>query len=116
MSQGLRAQLIGAWKLVSYQEIPVDGSEPFEPLGGEPHGIIMYTPDGYMSAQLSTPDRPKFASGDWFAGTPEEYQLEASRTSPTRGPSMSTKSSRRSPIRCSSRCSRTGPVRPSRVR
>jgi len=77
MAEGLRDRLIGAWKLVSYQEIPIDGSDPFEPLGHEPHGIIMYTPDGYMSAQLSKPDRPHFASGDWFAGSPEEYMQEA---------------------------------------
>ena len=77
MAGGLRDHLIGAWKLVSYQEVPVDGSEPFEPLGHEPRGIIMYTPDGYMSAQLAKPDRPDFSSGDWFAGTPEEYQAEA---------------------------------------
>lgn len=61
MAEGLRSGLIGAWKLVSYQEIPVDGSEPFEPLGHEPHGII-YTPDTCMSAQLSKPDRPTVAS------------------------------------------------------
>jgi hypothetical protein len=78
MAEGLRQQLIGAWKLVSYQETPVDGSEPFEPLGHEPRGIIMYSPDGYMSAQPSKPDRPNFASGDWFAGTAEDYQSEAS--------------------------------------
>jgi hypothetical protein len=78
MVEGLRERLIGTWKLVSYQEIPVNGSEPFEPLGHHPQGIIMYTPDGYMSAQLSKPDRPTFSSGDWFAGTAEDYQLEAS--------------------------------------
>jgi len=77
MAEGLRQRLIGAWKLVSYQEIPVDGSDPFEPLGHDPHGIIMYTPDGYMSAQPSKPGRPNFASGDWFAGTAEDYQAEA---------------------------------------
>lgn len=77
MTEGLRQQLIGAWKLVSYQEIPVYGSDPFEPLGHEPHGIIMYTPDGYMSAQLFKPDRPNFASGDWFDGSAEDYQQEA---------------------------------------
>ncbi|MFJ3188924.1 lipocalin-like domain-containing protein [Streptomyces halstedii] len=77
MTDGLRDRLIGAWKLVSYREHPVDGSDPFEPLGHEPQGIIMYTPDGYMSAQLSKPDRPHFASGDWFDGTPEEYEQEA---------------------------------------
>ncbi|WP_030183928.1 lipocalin-like domain-containing protein [Streptomyces sp. NRRL S-813] len=49
MAEGLCERLIGAWKLVSYQEIPVDGSEPFEPLGHEPQGLIMYTPGGYMS-------------------------------------------------------------------
>lgn len=77
MPEGLRQRLIGAWKLVSYRETPVDGSEPFEPLGHAPQGIIMYTPDGYMSAQLSTPDRPVFASGDWFDGTTDDYTAEA---------------------------------------
>jgi hypothetical protein len=37
----------------------------------------MYTPDGYMSAQLSKPDRPEFASGDWFNGTTDDYLSEA---------------------------------------
>ncbi|WP_216823659.1 lipocalin-like domain-containing protein [Mycobacterium terramassiliense] len=78
MPEALRDRLIGAWKLVSYLEFPVDGSDPFEPLGHQPRGIIMYTPDGYMSAQLSKIDRPHFASGDWFAGTREEYASEAS--------------------------------------
>jgi Lipocalin-like domain len=54
MAQGLREQLIGAWKLVSYEERPVDGSPSFYPMSEQPMGIIMYTPDGYMSAQLSS--------------------------------------------------------------
>jgi hypothetical protein len=41
-------------------------------------GIIMYTPDGFMSAQLCPPNRRPFVSGDWFKGTPEEYEAEAS--------------------------------------
>jgi hypothetical protein len=64
--------------LVSYQEIPVDGSASFEPLGHEPKGIIMYTSNGYMTAQLTKPDRPDFSSGNWFAGTDEDYRAEAS--------------------------------------
>lgn len=75
--ENLRERLIGAWKLMSYQEIPVDGSDPFEPLGPEPRGLIIYTPDGYMSAQLAKPDRPDFGSGDWFAGTADDYAAEA---------------------------------------
>jgi hypothetical protein len=78
MSASLRDQLIGAWKLVSYVEKPVDGSAPFYPFSETPQGIIMYTPDGFMSAQLCRPDRIPFASGDWFNGTPQEYEAQAS--------------------------------------
>src|SRR5437763_3607985 len=78
MEAGLRDQLIGAWKLLSYEERPVDGSPSFYPMSEKPMGIIMYTPDGYMSAQLMHPDRKPFASGDWFDGTEEEYRQEAS--------------------------------------
>ena len=56
----------------------MDGSAPFYPMSERPLGIIMYTPDGYMSAQLSKPDRPQFASGDWFQGSDEDYKQEAS--------------------------------------
>jgi len=76
--KGLREQLIGAWKLVSYIETPMDGSPTRYPMGEKGQGIIMYTPDGYMSAQLMKPGRRNFASGDWFKGTPEEYAEEGS--------------------------------------
>lgn len=78
MAEKLRDQLIGAWKLVSYVEKPVDGSESTHPLGEHPLGIIIYNLDGYMSAQLMRPGRRPFGSGDWFRGTAEEYQEEAS--------------------------------------
>jgi plasmid stabilization system protein ParE len=41
MTDGLRDRLIGAWKLISYVQQPVDGSPSFHPLGEEPKGIIM---------------------------------------------------------------------------
>src|SRR5712671_7844627 len=75
--KGLREQLIGAWRLLSYVESPVDGSPKRFPLGEKAEGIIMYTPDGYMSAQLMRPGRHKFASGDWFKGTPQEFTEES---------------------------------------
>jgi hypothetical protein len=78
MASPLRNKLIGAWKLVSYVEKPVDGSAPFYPFSENPRGIIMYTPDGFMSAQLCHPERQPFESGDWFKGTSEEYEAEAS--------------------------------------
>lgn len=73
----LRESLIGAWTLVSYREIPVDGSAPLEPFGQEPQGLLIYSADGYMSAQACKPLRTNFASGDWFDGTAEEFAAEA---------------------------------------
>jgi hypothetical protein len=78
MPKTLREQLIGAWKLVSYVEQSLDGSAPIYPMGEAPQGIIMYTPDGYVSAQLMRPGRRNFASGDWFRGSLEEIEEEAS--------------------------------------
>jgi hypothetical protein len=49
-----RERLIGARKLVSCVETPIDGSAPSHPMGEAPPGIIMYTPGGYISAELGT--------------------------------------------------------------
>ena len=69
----LREQLIGAWVLISCVERDIEtGIESF-PLGERPLGLILYTPDGYMSAQLQRSERPAFADGDLLRATPEEY-------------------------------------------
>jgi hypothetical protein len=65
----LRDALIGAWQLVAC----VETGEIFLPMGPHPAGFILYTPDGYMSAQLSSPDRADFATDDMYRGTPEDY-------------------------------------------
>ena len=52
----LRANLIGAWTLQSYVSMAIDGSDVVYPLGVDARGIIMYTPDGYLSAQLMRGD------------------------------------------------------------
>jgi Lipocalin-like domain len=69
----LRDQILGAWKLVSYIEEPAEGGPNQLPLGNEPLGLILYTSDGFMSAQLMKQGRMPFASGDVFRGTPEEH-------------------------------------------
>jgi hypothetical protein len=69
----LREALIGAWQLVACVETDVETGEIFLPMGPHPAGFILYTPDGYMSAQLSGPDRADFASDDMYRGTPEDY-------------------------------------------
>ena len=60
----LRANLIGAWTLESYQSCAPDGSDVSYPLGVNARGVIMYTPDGYMSAQLMRADRAPFDRDD----------------------------------------------------
>jgi hypothetical protein len=77
MTDKLRDQLIGAWKLVSFVEKPLNGSPPNYPMGEKPMGIIMYTPDGYVSAQLMRANPGHFAS-DWFKATSEEHARVAS--------------------------------------
>lgn len=52
---GIRERLVGCWRLVSYSET-ADGGEASHPLGDNPLGTILYTPDGYMSAQLAKPE------------------------------------------------------------
>jgi Lipocalin-like domain len=51
---GIREQLIGCWRLAGY-EVTAEGGQADHPLGDHPLGTILYTPDGYMSAQLARP-------------------------------------------------------------
>jgi hypothetical protein len=69
----LREALVGAWQFVSCVETDAETGEIFLPMGPHPLGFILYTPDGYMSAQLSGTDRANFARDDMYGGTPEEY-------------------------------------------
>src|ERR1700741_2466911 len=74
----LRTNLIGAWTLQSYEAHSIDGSTVTYPLGTHPQGIIMYTPDGYMSAQLMRSDRPQLSGGDRHPDNPHELASAAS--------------------------------------
>ncbi|WP_261154478.1 lipocalin-like domain-containing protein [Serratia ficaria] len=70
-------KLIGAWRLIRYVEYPVDDSVPREPMTENPQGLLLYTSDGFMSAQLCAPERTCFTSGDWFVASSEEFRAEA---------------------------------------
>ena len=60
----LRNYIIGAWTLESFQSFALDGSDVRNPLGPRAKGIIMYTADGYMSAQIMRADRSQFHTDD----------------------------------------------------
>lgn len=74
----LRNYIIGAWILESYESSDLDGSDVDYPLGADARGIIIYTADGYMSAQLMRADRPRFHVGDLTAADNEELAAAAS--------------------------------------
>ena len=68
----LRDTLVGAWRLVSYMATDIESGEIVEPFGPRPRGIIVYSADGHMSAQIMRPDRPAFHGGRLEEGRPEE--------------------------------------------
>jgi hypothetical protein len=74
----LRTNLVGAWTLQSYQSTAVDGSDVSYPLGADAQGIIMYTPDGYMSAQLMRAGRTPFDRPDPHLAHDNELAAAAS--------------------------------------
>jgi hypothetical protein len=74
---GLRESLVGAWELVDVVEEALDGSPSRRPHGERPVGLILYTHDGYMSAQIMERQRGRVESCDWSSLTAEEYAEEA---------------------------------------
>jgi len=73
----IASQLVGVWRLVSYT-VEQAGHEVRFPFGPEPEGFLIYTPDGFVSAQLMKPGRSRFESQGWNGGTPDEYQQAGS--------------------------------------
>jgi hypothetical protein len=76
--KSLREQLVGTWSLSSFVERDIETGVENHPFGKRPLGLILYTPDGYVSAQLQRPERPPFADVDILRATPEEYAAAGS--------------------------------------
>ena len=74
----LREQLVGAWALSTFVERDIETGVETHPLGARPLGLIMYTPDGYVSAQLQRRERLAFADDDPLRATAEEYAAAGS--------------------------------------
>jgi hypothetical protein len=65
--------IVGAWDLVGAEKQMPDGTRVSD-YGPSPHGQAIFTADGRYSVQIYRAERVKFASGDKFKGTPEEYK------------------------------------------
>ena len=73
-AQAAGSQLFaGHWKLIAADKILPDGSRVPD-YGNEPHGMAIFTSDGYFMVEVFRDVRVKFASNDRAKGTPDEYK------------------------------------------
>jgi hypothetical protein len=67
------SSIVGTWLLTGAEKLLPDGRRVPD-YGSNPHGLVIFTADGYYSVQIYATERLKFASGDKFKATPEEYR------------------------------------------
>ena len=63
----------GTWRLVSSEFRRSDDTIVY-PYGDDALGLLIYTASGHMAVQLLRADRPHFAAGDPYGGTPDEIK------------------------------------------
>lgn len=67
-----RSQMLGSWQLVRFESRDTATGSISKPLGDDPQGLILYTDDGFMSAQLApggTGTTPLAEPGGYIAYT-----------------------------------------------
>lgn len=69
--QTLKEQLVGSWKLVSWDRV-VDGVPGPGLFGPAPMGHHIFTADGHFCTAAMPPDRPKFPAAEFRAGSLQE--------------------------------------------
>jgi hypothetical protein len=69
--ENVREKLLGAWLLVSWEEIAAGGETNY-PLGKDAIGQISYSETGRVSAQLMRQHLPRFSNEDWQQATKDE--------------------------------------------
>jgi hypothetical protein len=72
--------IVGTWLLTGADKLLPDGKRVPD-YGPNPHGLVIFSADGYYSVQIYRAERLKFSSGDKFKGTPEEYKDASLSTS-----------------------------------
>lgn len=68
--------LAGSWSLIRW-EATVDGQPAGYPMGEDARGLLLYTPDGTVSAILHTARRPVFGTRLFRHGSAEAQQMAA---------------------------------------
>lgn len=76
LTHSFRDQVIGTWSLLEYTRED-DFGERYYPFGKDAVGYLMYTPDGYMSAQLMAIGRKPYSLNQLHTGTKDEMAAAA---------------------------------------
>lgn len=80
MATAQTPSIVGTWVLTKADKLLPDGARVSD-YGEHPHGLVIFTSDGYYSVQIYRSERRKFSSGDKQRGTPEEYREASVSTS-----------------------------------
>ena len=73
-SKPLKEQIVGTWKLVSWEQTLQDGAKNNR-FGNNANGINVFTPDGHFTLIMMRSDLPKVSSGN-----PEKLTGEKAQT------------------------------------
>lgn len=71
--------MVGRWQLRSMRSIGDDGSVIGLPFGEHPHGVLIYTPGGWMAGQLASTSRAMVDDADPLGG-PQDQRAAAYST------------------------------------
>jgi len=77
----LSEKIIGVWELQRWKTV-VDDRVVGYPLGEKASGFIAYHPIGFMSVNISAPNRVRLPIDDPFEGDPKLLALDAKAISP----------------------------------
>ncbi|HUT50320.1 MAG TPA: lipocalin-like domain-containing protein [Alphaproteobacteria bacterium] len=70
------SSLAGAWRLESFV-FTDDGGGTHTPLGESPHGLVLITPDNYLSLSFMADGRQAFAESSLLGGSADERAAAA---------------------------------------
>ena len=72
----LAEKIVGVWQLQSWATV-VDDKIVGYPLGEQASGFLVYHPTGFMSVNISAPNRVRLPGEDPFEGDPKLLALDA---------------------------------------
>jgi hypothetical protein len=64
--------VVGRWELQALRSIGEDGTVTGLPFGEHPHGVLIYTPGGWMAGQLAATSRAMVDDADPLGGPPDQ--------------------------------------------